>query len=324
MTEQSRQETPKVFISHATADKDRFVLTFAARLRNNGVDAWVDQWEMNPGDSLVEKIFEQGLKDAQAMIVVLSNHSIKSKWVREELNVAMVQKIEKSTKLIPVRLDSCDVPECLRATIREDIVDLVAYEPQFRRILNAIHGQYERPPLGDAPVYLRSKSLPMAGLSRVDSLILESLCRKTIETNCLVVDTASVKPTLTELGITDEDIAESQEILRGRGYVEVQFAFQQTVACSFQITTHGFEQFARIAVANYSGLIDDVARHIANGENLDDRSIAKATNQPTRIIGHIIGVLSSRGLVRCVSEKGVGFSLLRVFWVSPELCRTLR
>ncbi len=322
--DQAIKNAPKVFISHATADKDRFVLEFAKRLRSNGVDAWVDQWEMNPGDSLVDKIFEQGLKDSQAMIVVLSNYSIKSKWVREELNVAMVQKIEKSTKLIPVRLDGCDVPECLRATIREDVTNLTEYEAQFRRILNAIHGQYEKPPLGEAPMYVRSKSLRMAGLSGVDCLILESLCRKAIETDRPVVETVALKATFAELGITDEDIIESQEILRGRGYVEVQFAFQQVVACAFEITAQGFEQFARAAVTNYAALTDDVARRIANGENLDDRSIAETTNQPIRIISHILEVLSSRGLVRYVSEKGIGFSAMRVFWVSPELRRILR
>lgn len=64
---------PKVFVSHASEDKERFVVEFARRLRENGVDAWLDQWEMKPGDSLVDKIFEEGLKEARAVIVVLSN-----------------------------------------------------------------------------------------------------------------------------------------------------------------------------------------------------------------------------------------------------------
>jgi hypothetical protein len=42
---------PRVFVSHASEDKDRFVLGFARRLRENGVDAWLDQWEMKPGDT---------------------------------------------------------------------------------------------------------------------------------------------------------------------------------------------------------------------------------------------------------------------------------
>ena len=73
---------PKVFVSHASEDKDRFVVDFARRLRKDGVDAWLDQWEMKPGDSLVDKIFEEGLKEARAVIVVLSKVSVQKPWVR--------------------------------------------------------------------------------------------------------------------------------------------------------------------------------------------------------------------------------------------------
>jgi TIR domain len=160
--DQPSKVAPKVFVSHATADKDRFVLEFATRLRSNGVDAWVDHWEMNPGDSLVDKIFEEGLRDCQAMIVVLSQHSIESKWVREELNAAVVKKIEKATRLIPVRLDRCEVPQCLRSTIWQDIPNLQEYGEQFSRVLNAIYGQYEKPPLGPAPQYVQEGMAPFA------------------------------------------------------------------------------------------------------------------------------------------------------------------
>ena len=51
------EDTQKVFISHASEDKERFVIQFAKRLRSQGIDAWVDIWEMLPGDSLVDKIF---------------------------------------------------------------------------------------------------------------------------------------------------------------------------------------------------------------------------------------------------------------------------
>ncbi len=52
--------SPKVFVSHASEDKDRFVTKFATKLREKGVDAWLDKWEMLPGDSLVDKFFEEG------------------------------------------------------------------------------------------------------------------------------------------------------------------------------------------------------------------------------------------------------------------------
>ena len=39
---------PRAFMSHSSADKERFVLPFATRLRAAGIDVWVDRWEMLP------------------------------------------------------------------------------------------------------------------------------------------------------------------------------------------------------------------------------------------------------------------------------------
>ena len=44
--------TPRVFLSHSSLDKERFAVGFAERLRENGVDVWLDDWELVPGDSL--------------------------------------------------------------------------------------------------------------------------------------------------------------------------------------------------------------------------------------------------------------------------------
>ncbi|HKU76580.1 MAG TPA: toll/interleukin-1 receptor domain-containing protein [Pyrinomonadaceae bacterium] len=108
---------PKVFVSHAGEDKERFVLNFSARLRACGIDAWVDQWEMLPGDSIVDKIFEEGIKSAQAVIVILSRYSVNKKWVREELNVAFIKRINSGSKLIPIVIDECVVPKALESTV---------------------------------------------------------------------------------------------------------------------------------------------------------------------------------------------------------------
>ena len=85
--------SPKVFISHAGEDND-FVLNFGKKLRSEqGIDAWVDDWELNPGDSIIDKIFEEGIKNAKAIIIILSQNSVNKPWVREELNASMVKKV---------------------------------------------------------------------------------------------------------------------------------------------------------------------------------------------------------------------------------------
>src|SRR2546423_5840391 len=119
---------PKVFVSHASEDKERFVLDFATKLRAKGIDAWLDKWEILPGDSLIDKIFEEGIKTAQAVIVVLSKYSVNKPWVKEELNAAVVKKINGISKLIPVVIDDCEVPEALRSTVWVRIGDLSNFD----------------------------------------------------------------------------------------------------------------------------------------------------------------------------------------------------
>ncbi len=142
---------PKVFVSHASEDRQRFVMPFAQRLRENGVDAWLDQWEMKPGDSLVDKIFEEGLRNAQAVIIVLSAASVNKPWVREELNLSVVKRIGKGLKIIPVVIDACEVPEALQSTIWQRIDDLQQYDDAFQRILDAVFDRSPKPPLGEKP-----------------------------------------------------------------------------------------------------------------------------------------------------------------------------
>ena len=77
--DQSNLTPPKVFLSHASEDKERFVLSFAAALRERGVDVWLDKWEILPGDSLVDKLFEEGLKEADAVLIVIRRPASRSR-----------------------------------------------------------------------------------------------------------------------------------------------------------------------------------------------------------------------------------------------------
>jgi hypothetical protein len=157
MTDEIKKST--VFISHASEDKDRFVLEFARRLREQGIDAWVDIWEMLPGDSLVDKVFNEGIKNARAMIVVLSEFSVEKPWVREELNLGFINRLSGRCKVIPVVIDNCIVPEALRSTIWQKISNLDDYEREFNRILDAIYGRTNKPPLGPPLAVARRQDL---------------------------------------------------------------------------------------------------------------------------------------------------------------------
>ncbi len=152
-------ETHKVFVSHAGEDKERFVLDFAKRLRDQGIDAWIDAWEMLPGDILVDKIFNELIMNASSMIFVISKKSINKQWVREELNAGFLRRLRGSCKLIPVVIDECEIPEALLSTVWQRIPDLDNYSEEFQRILDSIYGRTQKPPLGPPAAQLRRDRL---------------------------------------------------------------------------------------------------------------------------------------------------------------------
>jgi len=102
----------KVFLCHSSKDKT-FVRELARRLKSASVDVWLDEWEIGIGDSIVQKI-NSAIGASDYMLVVLSQASVGSKWVKDELSTAIVKTIEKGAYILPVLIEECNIPELLR------------------------------------------------------------------------------------------------------------------------------------------------------------------------------------------------------------------
>jgi hypothetical protein len=166
----------KVFLSHSHNDKD-FAERLAHALISQGQDVWFDKWDIQPGDSIVSKIFEEGLANAAAFAIVLSKESVRSSWVREELNVATIRRIEDLVRVIPILKEDVEIPTALRALHWVDM--RTDFDSGVRSILNALAGVSDKPPLGETPAHLKSIVEPVAGLSRVASTVGLHLLRAT-------------------------------------------------------------------------------------------------------------------------------------------------
>jgi tetratricopeptide (TPR) repeat protein len=115
--------SPKVFCSHRSVDKDR-VEEIARTLRERGIDAWLDAWEILPGDSIVGKI-NTGLENADVFLLFLSKTALDSNWVTTESHAATWARIEGHQRLIPVMLDpDAPVPALLSHLLRVDAGDI--------------------------------------------------------------------------------------------------------------------------------------------------------------------------------------------------------
>jgi len=148
----------KAFISHSSTDK-RFVLRLAGDLRTReGIDAWLDQWEINPGDRIPERI-EEGLSEADVFILVLSQESVNSQWVEYERQAWLMMQVDEekrakeesrppTRRLIPVLYRDCQKPAFLQPIHYVRITDQ-DYEDGFKRLVSAVLGLSEKPPLNE-------------------------------------------------------------------------------------------------------------------------------------------------------------------------------
>ncbi len=102
----------KVFISHASKDKD-FVDRLVSDLAAQGVPVWYDKLDVRLGDSIPGKI-NSGISEAKYFLIVLSPAAVESKWVREEMNAALMRQVASAgTFLLTVLVEDCDIPPLL-------------------------------------------------------------------------------------------------------------------------------------------------------------------------------------------------------------------
>ena len=71
--------TKQVFLSHATADKERYVIPFAKKLDEVGISYWLDEAEIKWGDKIGQKI-NDGLSKSSFVVVFLTGSFFGRNW----------------------------------------------------------------------------------------------------------------------------------------------------------------------------------------------------------------------------------------------------
>lgn len=91
-----------IFISHASEDKDSVARPIASFLdENTELSVWYDEFTLNPGDSLSEKI-DYGLANSRYGLVVISHAFMNKNWPKKELRGLSALNVEGQNKIIPV------------------------------------------------------------------------------------------------------------------------------------------------------------------------------------------------------------------------------
>ena len=127
-----------IFLSHTGVDKP-FVRQLRTDLVAHGVPrVWLDEAEIDIGDSLIAKI-EEGMKLSRYIAVVLSKKSIGAPWVKKELDVAMNREIASGEVVVlPLLYEECELPEFLKGKLYADFSKAEDYEAVLGKLLRRL------------------------------------------------------------------------------------------------------------------------------------------------------------------------------------------
>jgi len=90
----------KLFISHASEDKDAFVRQLATALKPK-FDVWYDEYKLMTGMSLLEEI-NKGLSNCDYGVVVLSNNFFSKQWPQNELDGLFSLEKKDKKVILPI------------------------------------------------------------------------------------------------------------------------------------------------------------------------------------------------------------------------------
>lgn len=107
----------RVFLCHASPDKDFVRELYKQLLSEDWIEPWLDEEKLLPGQDWNMEI-ERAVEASDVVIVILSKNSVtKEGYVQRELRLALdvsLEKPEGTIYIIPIRLNKCQIPRRLR------------------------------------------------------------------------------------------------------------------------------------------------------------------------------------------------------------------
>ena len=246
----STRSTPGIFLSHSHADKP-FARKLAKDLKDAGARVWIDEAELQIGDSLIEKIRE-GIDSMDYLAVILSPASVHSRWVQKEVDIAMNLEIQgKGITVLPLMYQYCEMPGFLVGKFYGDFTCSNTYEAALRQVLQRIGLLHVQP--------LPPINTPLPSFQELSSdarlLLLQAAMDETqtisthVEVNQSVTVLYSLKTGNLERVIDEDDErrrwAIALELLSERGFIK--HVASRPSYRAYQLTPAGWEvaEFAR-------------------------------------------------------------------------------
>ena len=129
------RQHPIVFISYAYTDRE-FAHRLAQDLRSEGIKVWLPDEQIQVGDSITDRVGE-AISTSQWIIFVFSENSLRSEFVRKELELALkAEEIRARTLVLPILYQTVPLPPELGDKVFADFRE--NYDTGFSQLLSSI------------------------------------------------------------------------------------------------------------------------------------------------------------------------------------------
>ena len=296
-------KNPKVFICHSSEDK-YFAKNLVKKLRFNGIDAWYDEYEIQLGDSIIDKI-NNGLKNTDNGIIIFSSNLFKSKFALNEMNSIIYNYIyDNKYSIIPIILDeNIEIPKLINHISNVKIKDTDNYNRELNEICEMIFGKKELPNLNEPPTYYNLKQIP--NCTKQDTEIF-----KTLGDYCLENGFEEELYPSTILSICDydeEEIEESLIILEENTYIKNEGGHSGMAFLSKSFTSKGFNHYLINFTENGEQTLKNVVNSIYNEKETEAKMISVKNNIDLNIVKGILEMFKENKYIDCELNQNINF-----------------
>lgn len=287
-------------------------------LRRVGVEPFADDWLLTGRDSLIDRIFREGLKGANALVVVLSRFNAAHDWVQYELEASVVERVESVTRLVVILLDGRMAPAGLPLgtpvfKVRKpgEMIELSTLLQELAPLLLNRHGGGQG--AGQQADEGDGSEFHVPGLDAIDTTLLALACRSAIENNSLLVKVEDVNVLAEPLRLDPETFRLSLESLSEKSHVKARRANGGQISV-MEIERESFGLYMIHVLDDFDEIVSDLAEEIVRGAR-DNESLVERSQLPPMVVTYILDELDATGQITVIRQMKGNRRIKRL---SPE------
>lgn len=178
---------PKVFISysHDSQEHKKWILELATRLRNNGIDAILDQFELQPGSD-IPHFMETHLASSDKILMICTDKYVDKAnkgqggvGYEKMIITANLMKSIDENKIIPIirQTATTEVPTFLKSKLYINFSKPDDFEFSYDELVRTIHNSplFKKPPIGNNPFKPVTKEKIQDDTKLLDALLASIL-----------------------------------------------------------------------------------------------------------------------------------------------------